>query len=1445
MNKKMKSFVCLLLAAVMLLGCVGCKDNSNKTSGEKALHTVRVVNQSGAGLQGVGVYVYEDNTQSELVWYDVTNEAGEMTFTDVQRSTYVAVLADVPTGYAVEESYPLTGLTTEICLSAGTMTGEEEITYELGDLMMDFTFTAADGKEYSLYGLLEEKQAVILNFYYNGCVPCQMEFPYLQEAYEAYADQVAVVAMNPVDKEDAVAAFQKEHGLSFLMSACNENWQNIMQITAYPTTVVVDRFGKIVLMHCGGIDSAQTFKDVFAAVTGDDYEQKIYQNLTEIETTAQMGTKENPEMKGPTAKFELELEGGQEYYIEFLRLKNLTLQIKDPDAYVIYNDKKYEPKNGVVSLLVTCPDTNTPAIIVFGNASDKTKTFTITMASQPGSIDNPYDLKEGENQVKIGAGNDQGVYYIWTAPENGSLRAWCTSATAGVKYDCVLYNLTSYAQRSLEGEGKTDEEGHRYVEVLVNKGDRVQMIAAVLPDDSWNYPAGNFVYQVLFTEGEGRDKDKEEKTTYTVTVTDDKDQPIANVNLHTLVKDEATDFATNAEGIATIDLPTDTYKITVIIPEGYTSEITEFELTKEAPTYTLKLTEKVVVMADYTVTVVDANEAPMADVSVIIGSQFANTDAEGKAVFNLEQGEYTVQVVAPEGYVTAEDSYSFPENETALTITLDYAPGTKNNPITIYALQTVTDPIAAGQTVYYELFRLGGLVMTIDHADVQVTIGDETYTADETGKVELIVPMLGSAMEPVPMALTNGGTSGCTYTINLTYPLGHSMNPEVLETLGQLTTDLEAGNTSGYHYTWTAQQEGVVTFYLASVTQGAVGNISLTNNTNSVNRTLLADGKGGLVTLNVAAGDMVAIQVLTSTYDAEDNYVGNPAAQIVSVGSFTAQENTTDPKITYSVRVTDGAGYAMENVAVTIGNQELTTDENGLAFVQLVEGSYVATVTAPEGYYLTNNQFTLTVDMPQAEVMLDAVVFVDYQIDLSYDGAVYTGQTKVQLLDGSVVVYEETTTTGSVTVSLPEGTYTVKLVLTDGTLIYTAPQVSAAAPTANITLAKAKTYTDYTVAVTDANGAAQAGILVQILKGEQIITTANTDANGKITKNLESDNYTVRLTFSGQSFYYNPDIAVLSASAPNLTIQLANEVDPENVYSHWVINNQNMYVLSEGSTHVQVSAGKPYYTTDQGYGDCLFLFEPTRTGTFRITIDRAGVELRNYGSSPYYIFIADQSSKHEDNALPFELKSADQVGHVFMFLGVEVVEGITDLCITITRVGEPGFDISAQPWSTEWQTGYTPVQQTVNVPSGKKLNYVDIKGATDAYTIVYNESDGFYHVGSKTGPILYLNLGAVTKHNISLNEIINGTAEGAGGAPIRRYFFDADGTFIKKEDYTDVIKGYIAKADTKYGLYPVNKELAYILQTAKPGWWDVTSPDYLLEDCNPELGWLFACCYIQ
>ncbi len=1435
----MKRFLCLLLCLGVLLSLAACnqakKQGGDKPTGDRAVHTVKVLNENGSPLSGVGVYIYEDSTKKELVWYDNTNDAGEMTFEDVQRETYVAVLADVPVGYAVEEYYALTGLSTEIRLTAGTMTGEEDIVYNLGDMVMDFSVTDTDGNVWSLNELLKTKDAVVLNFYYNDCVPCQMEFPHLQEAYLEYSDNVAVIAMNPVDDEAAVAAFKAERELVFPMAAVNPNWAKIMQIMAYPKTVVIDRFGNIVLMHTGSVETAQQFKDVFAAVSGEDYEQVIFQSLAEVPESAEEGSIENPAFMGATPKFELTIEGGKEHYIEFLKVNNLTMRIEDPDAYIIYNNKTYTPQNGVISLLVNCPDMNTPVLIGFGNGSTETKTFTVTMTAQPGSLDNPYPLKEGDNKVKVSAGNAQGVYYVWTAKENGSLKAWCISATAGVKYNCTLYNLNSYAQRSLSSDAQSGDDAQQYVEVLVNKGDKVQMIAAVLPDENWNYPGGNFIYMVEFVPGAGRDQDKVEKTAYTITVTDDKDQPIGNVNFSTVLKqegkeDEIKTFASNAEGVAKIELPTGEYVVSFTVPDGYTSEITEITLNKEAPEYKLVLTEKVIVMEDYTVVVTDSKGAPVENVTVVIGSLFAVTDSEGKAVFNLEQGEYAAQLTVPEDFVQPADALAFPEGETTLNVTLEYIPGTVHNPIVIEELTYTTDPVDANSGRYYALYRRGGMILNLEGTNARLTIGEQVYTSDETG-LELVLPEPVSMFDPVVLYIENTGTAAASFTLKLSYPVGHVMNPEVLETLGELTTTLAEGDMDGYYYSWTASEEGVVTFYVASATDAVEYDISLTNNTNSANRTLQSDGQGGLVSLNVYAGDTVTIQMIAT--DAK-------ALELISVGSFTAQENTDDVKLVYSVIVKNENGEPMEGVAVTIGTSLLTTDANGLAFVQLVDGIYDVTVTVPENYKCDNAQFQLTGEQLQAEVVLTQLKKLDYTVNVVLNGAAYTGNVTVQFLQGTEVVFEQAAVSGSVTAQLTEGDYTVKLVLDDAQLGYDAAsaKVSAAQTNLIVTLQQLVTETEYTVTVLNTGETAQSGVMVQILDGTKVVASGTTNASGQFTKKLTTGNYTVKLLFSGTSYYYNTQAAVLTGVAPKLTIRLAAEVDPAKVDTHWLINDQQMYILSEGTTHVQLGAGKPYAHTGSGYTDCLFVFVPEELGVYSIDVDYPGLEIRQYG--PFVGNIMDQSSNYEDDSLHYEIKEKSQLGNVSVMFGVENKDGVTDVCITITRIGEPGFSMENLPVNTDWYSGFVPTKQTT--PSGT-AKYINIKSASGTYEVFYDETDKVYKVMvDGVAKTLYFNMGAVTTQNISLNMVVNGDGV-AGGGPLRKYIKDSKGNIIAKEEYTDIVKQYIDAADTKLGVYALTKDLAYIIQNAKPGWWDVSSPDYVLTDCNPEYGWLFAACY--
>ena len=169
---KMKKVLLVIMALSILMGLLlpGCKKKNEEPdvpaiqSGDMT-YTVQITNANGQPMADVGVYIYEDQSMTELVWYDTTGADGKMSFTNAVADTYVAVLADVPAGYSAEEYYPLTGELTQIVLNVAVVDEDAMLntTLSLGDLMMDFTIVDTDGVEHTLSEILKTKQAVVLN----------------------------------------------------------------------------------------------------------------------------------------------------------------------------------------------------------------------------------------------------------------------------------------------------------------------------------------------------------------------------------------------------------------------------------------------------------------------------------------------------------------------------------------------------------------------------------------------------------------------------------------------------------------------------------------------------------------------------------------------------------------------------------------------------------------------------------------------------------------------------------------------------------------------------------------------------------------------------------------------------------------------------------------------------------------------------------------------------------------------------------------------------------------------------------------------------------------------------------------------------------------------------------------------------------------------------------
>lgn len=814
MKKRTLQILSLLLLVLLVLVLCLCLKYCGKTPadpettppatnepGQTQTYTVTVTDEAGNPLESIGVCVYEDETQNELVWFARTDKDGKITFTYQVSTACVAVLSELPEGCTAEALYPITGPETTIVLS-GTPVGEAA--WKLGNNMPDFTFTDCEGNTYTLSQLLEEKEAVVLNFWYTGCAPCKTEFPYLQEAYEQYSDRIALLAVDPVDKDNAVIAkYKGDNGLTFPMGAVPPEWEQLMGIKGYPTTVVIDRNGVISLIHTGSVPDTETFTDIFEHFTGDDYVPGVVEDIKDItgeEPPAHLGTKDDPLEFPGQMSFELVIPAGQETYFSLTKIQNMYMQLNDGEVTVVYNDRTYTGSNGKVSLMVNCPDTFTPITICVKNPTDQDKTVKVTLSYPGGTVNNPYTMKEGETAVKLPAGQDQGLVYQFTAPADGEFTVSCLSVSPKVDYDIVLFNTSSNALRNLEADGTTDADGNPCVTVKMKKGQTVQVTVTTLPDAAQNFPAATIQCKASFTAGSsGPEEPEVTLVNYAITVTDEDRKPIKDVAFQIQMETGVQRIVTGADGIARVQLPAGTYPVTMNIPVGYKADVTQFTLSEAIPMFAIKLDKKEIVTETYTVKVQNAKGEPLANVMVALDTSVAYTDASGSASFTLPVGSYTAQISVPAGYDDSVKAFSFAKGQTSLTITLQEKATDPSETVPTLTTYTVTVKDYNGEACKTAVVKVLKDGKEVDMAAVNAQ-GVAAFDL-EAGTYTVKLSFSGSAMHYEEATLTENAPS-------TTILVAAGVSGEPTEYYFGYVYDVPVGGT------YVEMQSNVVNYYL-------------------------------------------------------------------------------------------------------------------------------------------------------------------------------------------------------------------------------------------------------------------------------------------------------------------------------------------------------------------------------------------------------------------------------------------------------------------------------------------------------------------------------------------------------------------------------------------------------------------------------------------------------
>ena len=130
-------------------------------------------------------------------------------------------------------------------------------------LAPDFTlrFSADTGARLSAY----QGKVVLLNFWATWCTGCKQEIPWFIDFQTKYKGQGLDVLGVSLDDEGwkVLNPYLTEHPMNYMVGLGNDAIANLYGgVDALPTTVLIDRKGRIAYQHAGVVDRIECEKEI-------------------------------------------------------------------------------------------------------------------------------------------------------------------------------------------------------------------------------------------------------------------------------------------------------------------------------------------------------------------------------------------------------------------------------------------------------------------------------------------------------------------------------------------------------------------------------------------------------------------------------------------------------------------------------------------------------------------------------------------------------------------------------------------------------------------------------------------------------------------------------------------------------------------------------------------------------------------------------------------------------------------------------------------------------------------------------------------------------------------------------------------------------------------------------------------------------------------------------